>query len=1527
VPKSRTSRLPRLRAAGVAALVAVSLASAGATAPAAAPASGVDPGTVELTLGPGQSATVAKRVTTPTTAPDPDIVLLGDTTGSMDPVVANVRNNLDTIMDRVRAAQPSARFAVLGYKDQVDGDKALTVYTNLTGDANQVRAGVNTMSFDVFGGGAPWTDYLNALFRTGTDAVAFRPTGSRIVAWFGDAASRDPSLGHTLADTTNALRASGIRVIAVPVTGTSGDGLDRLGQATAITSATGGAVLPNASADQVADALLAGIQSLQVPVTPRITSCDAALSAGFDPPSRTVRSGSDATFTETLRVSPTATPGTYHCAVDFLVNGISQGFVENTTVHVPGLSIGDVTLAEGDSGSTLATFPVTLDRPATGEVRVHWATADGTATAPADYTASAGDLVFPPGTTTQTASVPIVGDLAVEPDETFTVTLSTPSGAAIADGSAVGTIRGDDQTGQRPKLSIGDVSVTEGNTGTTAATFTVSLDRPSAATVTVRAATADGTATAPGDYTARAATITFAPGQTSQPFTVAVAGDTAVEPDETFTVTLSNPSGADLLDAQGAGTIVNDDQPPHLSIGDASVTEGNAGTTPATFTLTLDHASSTPVTVHWATANGTATAPADYTASGGDVTFAAGQTSATVSVPVIGELANEPDETFTVNLTNPVGAEIVDGQGVGTIVNDDPVGPAQLSVNDVTVTEGNSGTTPATFTIRLNQPSPAEVRVHWTTQDGTATAPSDYTAGGSDVVFAPGETTKQITVLIIGDTAAEPDETFAVTLSGAQGADIADAQGVDTILNDDATIRVSIGDSSVTEGNSGTTPATFTLTLDHAPTAPVTVHWATADGTATAPSDYTASSGNVSFNAGQTSATVSVPVVGDLINEPDETFTVNLSGADILDGQGVGTIVNDDPVGTPRIGIDDVRLNEGNAGTTDAVFTVSLNQSAPGEVRVHWATQDGTATAPGDYTAGSGDVVVAPGETSKQVRVPIVGDTVVEPDETFAVVLSNASGADLADDHGVGTILNDDTEIVRPKLSIGDASAAEGNAGVTPLTFTISLDRAATGPVSVHWQTADGTATAPSDYTAAGGDVTFAAGQVSQQVSVNIIGDTTVESDETFAVTLNNASGADLADGQGVGTILNDDNGNPNPRLSIGDASVAEGNAGTTPLTFTVSLSQAPASGSVSVHWQTADGTATAPGDYTASGGDLDFGPGQTSRQVSVPVVGDTAVEPDETFAVNLTNAAGADIADGQGVGTIVNDDGVVGTPALSIGDVTVTEGDTGTTAATFTVSLDHAATGPVTVHVATVDGTATAPGDYRTVAGDLRFAPGVTSLPVTVEVVGDLVSEPTETFTVRLSSASGAEIAHGQGVGTIVDNDGAGTFTCTATALNLAGTPANPANSPCRSDATATARLTIGLGLLSVTGSALSASTEVAATSAISSAQLASTRISALGLVSIEVGAITSTATVSCVNGVPVFAGGSAIAALKINGVAIPLGPGTLRIPLLIGTLELNTTTVTANSVTQRAFALTSLLGGVVIGEARVGTQGNPCR
>jgi hypothetical protein len=238
-----------------------------------------------------------------------------------------------------------------------------------------------------------------------------------------------------------------------------------------------------------------------------------------------------------------------------------------------------------------------------------------------------------------------------------------------------------------PQISIDDVSLFEGTSGTTPFTFTVSLSRPSAFATRVDFATADGTATvADNDYQPTAGTLTFQPGETSKTVPVEVNGDTTFEPNETFLVNLSNPTNGTLADSQGLGTIVNDDPLPAISITDVSAFEGNAGTTPFTFAVSLVNPSFQMVTVDFITLDGTATvADNDYQPAAGTLVFQPGETSKTVIAMVNGDVKVEPDETFFVQLANVTNATIGDGQGQGLIQNDD------LSPNLACTVTGTNG--------------------------------------------------------------------------------------------------------------------------------------------------------------------------------------------------------------------------------------------------------------------------------------------------------------------------------------------------------------------------------------------------------------------------------------------------------------------------------------------------------------------------------------------------------------------------------------------------------------------------------------------------------------------------------------------------------------------------------------------------------------------------------------------------------------------------------------------------------------------
>ena len=611
---------------------------------------------------------------------------------------------------------------------------------------------------------------------------------------------------------------------------------------------------------------------------------------------------------------------------------------------------------------------------------------------------------------------PIVVPAAGTATISFDVTVATTAGtytneaSAVADGGFTvvpsGATAPVEVTAVSTSLSIGDVTVTEGDSGTVNAVFPVTLGSPAGSTVTVHAATTNGSATAPADYAATTADLTFAPGETTKNVTVQVKGDTLDEVNETFDVTLSAATNAGVADGSAVGTVTDDDDPPSVSVADVTVTEGNAGTVDATFVTSLSGPSGRTVTADYATADASAASPADYASATGAVSFAPGETTKNVTIAVKGDLLDEADEVFTLALSNVLNAGVSDGSGTGTITDDDPA--PSLSVADVAVTEGDSGTVEMTFSASLSAPSGRTVTADFATADGSASNPGDYASLAGTVTFSPGQTSRPMVVVVKSDTLDETDETLALTLSNAVNASLSDGAATGTIVDDDGP-AVSVGDVTKAEGDSGESAATFTLSLSAPSPQPVGVTVTTSEGTASAPGDFGSLSTTVTIPAGEISKTVDVAVKGDTLDEPDETFQLALSApvrATLGDASGTGTITDDD--GPPALAISDVTVLEGNAGSVAATFAVSLSAASGKAVTVDFVTSNASAAAPADYSSASGSLTFAPGELAKSVAVNVNGDTTDEPNETFVVTLSNPANATLADAAGTGTITDDD---------------------------------------------------------------------------------------------------------------------------------------------------------------------------------------------------------------------------------------------------------------------------------------------------------------------------------------------------------------------------------------------------------------------------------------------------------------------------------------------------------------------------------------
>ncbi len=333
-------------------------------------------------------------------------------------------------------------------------------------------------------------------------------------------------------------------------------------------------------------------------------------------------------------------------------------------------------------------------------------------------------------------------------------------------------------------MAMSDVRVVEGNSGSHLATFTVRLNQPAATPVTFNIATIAGTATAGSDFQATSNLgRTIAAGQASAIFTVSINGDTEVETNEAFTVAITNVSGASVVRGTATGVIADDDL-PSLSIADASVSEGDLGQKLLNFQLSLSIPAPNQFSFDVFTDPGTAIPGVDYQSmSQMGATIPAGQSTASVSVPVNGDTAVEGNETFTVNLANVVNALVVDGQAQGRINNDDP---GFLSIADVSVMEGGAGQHTATFVVRLSAPLPNPVTFDIATSNGTATAGSDYVARAQTGRYLDaGRTNLRFEVLINGDGTPEANESFTATISNASGALVSRAAAIGTIVNDD----------------------------------------------------------------------------------------------------------------------------------------------------------------------------------------------------------------------------------------------------------------------------------------------------------------------------------------------------------------------------------------------------------------------------------------------------------------------------------------------------------------------------------------------------------------------------------------------------------------------------------------------------------------------------------------------------------------------------------------------------------------------
>lgn len=456
--------------------------------------------------------------------------------------------------------------------------------------------------------------------------------------------------------------------------------------------------------------------------------------------------------------------------------------------------------SEGTSaGSTAFTFTVTRSGDLVGASTASWAvTGSGTNPAnAADFTGAAfptGIVSFAAGEATKTITINVAADATAEPDDGFTVTLSTPSGASLGTpSSAMGLIRNDDATAL-PTVAIAAAAADKSEgTGSSPTAFTFTVIRSGS---TLGASSVSWSVAGSGADAANAAdfagsvlpsgTLSFAAGETSKTITVNVAADATPEADEEFSVTLSTPFGAVLgVPVSVTGRIRNDDQ-PSVFVNDVEVPEGTGGLTTASFMIELTSPLLHDVSIRYGTLNGTATIrDQDYRSASGTVVIPAGQTSVMVPVTILGDTRFENDERFTFRIISATGVAISRSSAVCTILNDDPLPLPTVTVTDVRLTEGQSAQKMFAFIVSLSERSPVEISVDYQTSDITATAGIDYVSTAGTLRFMPGVTKRSVSVWVKGDTTVEELEQFSLDLVSSTGATIGRGAGIGSILNDD----------------------------------------------------------------------------------------------------------------------------------------------------------------------------------------------------------------------------------------------------------------------------------------------------------------------------------------------------------------------------------------------------------------------------------------------------------------------------------------------------------------------------------------------------------------------------------------------------------------------------------------------------------------------------------------------------------------------------------------------------------------------
>ena len=954
------------------------------------------------------------------------------------------------------------------------------------------------------------------------------------------------------------------------------------------------------------------------------------------------------------------------------------------TNDLPKLSVENVSAQEGNS----LTFTVTLSPASAATVTVRWAAsslakAGNDAVAGTDYTAASGTLTFGANETSKQVTVATREDTTDEDDETFTLTLSSPTNAELSNGltelEALGTIENDDTP---PELSVADAAASEGGV----VGFTVRLSAVSGKTVTVTAATSIGGTDTAGtdDFTAVSETLTFSPNDRTKTVEVTTDDDALDEEDEeTFTLTLSGPSNATLLAtaSTATGTIRDNDALPRITIGKATVNEGD-GTIEVP--LTLNTASAREVTAVWYVNTG-----GSYTAEDEDfavepttprtVRFPAESVSEQIRIALVDDTTDEPDETFLVQLGGAVNATFANASNTVTIEdNDDP--PTISIAADVRQQE-MVGT--VVLEVNLSEVSEKQVRfslrqVSRSTDTATAADLNDDSAvEGQDKVIDPGTTAGGATrTYIKDDTLDEDNETFTLEIHDFRNATAgAKTEATVTIEDDDDPPVVSVMAASADEGD----PVEFQVELSAMSGKTVTVRAATSvgSGDTAAASDFTAVSETVTFAPGTDSDVVSVATDEDTTDEDNETFTLTLSGESnatlsTTNATAKGTIRDDDDAPVVTLVLTPSSIDE-DGGSTAVTATLS-NPS----IEATTVTVSAVAASPavaGDFALSTNrTLTIAAGATVSTGTVTIAAnDNNVDARDRQVTVSATATNTqDVAGNPDDVTLTIEDDEASPSVTLVLSASSIGEDGGTTVATASL------TGPSSEA--TTVTLTPAPGDWTAdGGGRLTIRAGATQSDGSVTLtaVNDDTDAPDKTLTVTATATNDQGVNQPTGAALAIEDDETAPTATLTVSAPEIPE-NGGTA----TVSVKLDHASSEPTTVTVTAAGANAKAAAFTLTGATLTVPAGRTagSSVATLTATENDVDAPDQTVTVSATARNTQGIAgDPADVSLTIPDDEASPTVTLALSAPAI--GEAGGEA-TVTASLSHPSSDETTVAV-----------------------------------------------------------------------------------------------------------------------------------------------------------------------------------------------------------------------------------------------------